>query len=117
MEFPRTETWPGPCGLTIEFTIHDEEGEKCVVEFQRVVRDYFANFVEAVVREDGTIPCVCDDGVFGGVLSDFRWGLAHGEGYCVRCRRRVRARHVVRTDLGTIEIGFRPLVYKEQHCG
>ena len=66
---------------------------------------------------DNCVQCPCCGGALwhgGGVLdalcSTFRWGLAHGDGFCGRCKWPVRFYHYLQLD-GERRIVF-PLAYR-----
>lgn len=61
---------------------------------------YFSHFV----HPDPTGKCLncglVQDGLMAALLGGFRWGLAHGEGFCSRCQYPARAYHF---SVGPIE--------------
>jgi hypothetical protein len=70
------------------------ESLKEVVEISAIFDTYFASFLPTAET------CVCCYKPLTGLFGTFRWGLAHGEGYCSSCGYPGRARHY---DIGPIK--------------
>lgn len=84
---------PGP------LTEEDEQG------LVRISEEYFTHFV--ALDRMGRCVC-CDEALSSGrdilnFLGTFTWGLAHGEGFCGKCRYPARAYHRV-DKLGTLNL-------------
>lgn len=78
--------------------------------------EYLTGFLAPVIGETAvSCPC-CGAHVYGGgvidaLLSTFTWGLAHGDGFCSRCKWPIRMYHFVKLEAGEKRMTF-PLAYR-----
>jgi hypothetical protein len=67
------------------------------------LREYLAGFLKPMFK-DGRVLCPCCDshisgnGILDMLTSTFRWGLAHGEGFCSKCQWPFRMYHELAKD-------------------
>lgn len=81
-----------------------------------LVTAYFARFAAPIIPAKADAfrgaECVCGEALTG-LLGGFRYGLAHGEGYCSDCGRAVRSHHYLRDADGAEVLSLTnfPLLY------
>lgn len=68
-----------------------------------VAAEYFAQFIDPEVKKNKGIPrCICGKPFTGLMDGTFRWGIAHGDGYCAACKHPARCYHRIRNSDGEI---------------
>ena len=69
----------------------DDNGTKFAIP-----SEYVAHFQPIRLTKNNTVACCgCGANLTGLLLGTFTWGMAHGEGFCGRCRYPTRMYHFV----------------------
>lgn len=93
MDNEQLKTLPRASVDLIGLEVTNKDDDKNAVEQSIQAID---KYLSAFVFTKGKCPG-CDHD-FGGIFGNFRWGLAHGEGYCERCHWPARGVHYVKDD-------------------
>ena len=88
---------------------------ECPPELREKVEEYLEPFELPVAQEgEGNIltgSLLCDCGApLDGFVGSFKYDIIHGEGYCQRCERPIRANHYIKDDDGKDLVSFQLLL-------
>lgn len=95
------------------------EGPQLSAEALGRLSEYLTAFISPVKSDRPSIDCPCcgamiysGGGPLDALLSSFEWGLAHGDGFCGRCKWPIRMYHFIQLDKPEKTRLVYPLAYR-----
>lgn len=90
--------------------LFDIKGD-CPSDIREAVEKYLEPFIAPTPCEGEpsmiTGSLLCDCGApLDGYVGSFKYGIVHGEGFCQRCKRPIRANHYIKDDDGKDLVSF-----------